>query len=221
MIVVNGTDAEERMAREHMGRGGDTVERILDAATNIFSEVGFAGARVDEIARRAGVNKATLYYHIGDKRALYSEVIHRVIGTAAEMLLAGIKGSRKPEDKMRIYLKTLAKTFDNNPQMPRIMMRELASGGKNLPDVFFQDLFSIFRTLSGIIEEGKTTGAFIDTLPLMIHFMAIGATIIYKTMAPILLSVQQVPDELKGLDRDVTGMIAEEIEKLILRAIKK
>jgi TetR/AcrR family transcriptional regulator len=209
------------MANEHAGRGGNTVERILDAATNVFSEFGFAGARVDEIARRAGVNKATLYYHIGDKKALYAEVIHRVIGTAAKMLLDGIKGSRKPEDKMRTYLKTLAKTFDNNPQMPRIMMRELASGGKNLPEVFFQDLFSIFRTLSGIIEEGKTTGAFINTLPLMVHFMAIGATIIYKTMAPILLSVQQVPDELKGLDGDVSGMIAEEIEKLILRAIKK
>jgi AcrR family transcriptional regulator len=218
---VNGTDAKECMANEHAGRGGNTVERILDAATNVFSEFGFAGARVDEIARRAGVNKATLYYHIGDKKALYAEVIHRVIGTAAKMLLDGIKGSRKPEDKMKTYLKTLAKTFDNNPQMPRIMMRELASGGKNLPEVFFQDLFSIFRTLSGIIEEGKTTGVFIDTLPLMVHFMAIGATIIYKTMAPILLSVQQVPDELKGLDGDVSGMIAEEIEKLILRAIKK
>jgi len=209
------------MASEHTGRGGDTVERILDAATNVFSEFGFAGARVDQIARRAGVNKATLYYHIGDKKALYAEVIHRVIGTAAKTLLDGIKGSRKPEDKIRTYLKTLAKTFDKNPQMPRIMMRELASGGKDLPEVFFQDLFSIFRTLSGIIEEGKTTGAFIDTLPLMVHFMAIGATIIYKTMAPILLSVQQVPDELKGLDGDVSGMIAEEIEKLILRAIKK
>ena len=218
---MNGTDAKECMANEHAGRGGNTVERILDAATNVFSEFGFAGARVDEIARRAGVNKATLYYHIGDKKALYAEVIHRVIGTAAKMLLDGIKGSRKPEDKMKTYLKTLAKTFDNNPQMPRIMMRELASGGKNLPEVFFQDLFSIFRTLSGIIEEGKTTGVFIDTLPLMVHFMAIGATIIYKTMAPILLSVQQVPDELKGLDGDVSGMIAEEIEKLILRAIKK
>jgi len=209
------------MSNVHTGRGGNTVERILDAATNVFSEFGFAGARVDEIARRAGVNKATLYYHIGDKKALYAEVIHRVIGTAAKTLLDGIKGSRKPEDKIRTYLKTLAKTFDKNPQMPRIMMRELASGGKDLPEVFFQDLFSIFRTLSGIIEEGKTTGAFIDTLPLMIHFMAIGATIIYKTMAPILLSVQQVPDELKGLDGDVSGMIAEEIEKLILRAIKK
>jgi TetR/AcrR family transcriptional regulator len=209
------------MVNRLTGRGGNTVECILDAATNVFSESGFAGARVDEIARRAGVNKATLYYHIGDKKALYAEVIHRVIGTAAKMLSDGIKGSRKPEDKIRTYLRTLAKTFDKNPQMPRIMMRELASGGKDLPEVFFQDLFSIFRTLSGIIEEGTTKGAFIDTLPLMVHFMAIGGTIIYKTMAPILLSVQQVPDELKGLDGDVTGMIAEEIEKLILRAIKK
>ena len=44
-----------------------STKRILDAAANVFSEVGFAGARVDEIAKRAGINKAMIYYRIGDK----------------------------------------------------------------------------------------------------------------------------------------------------------
>jgi AcrR family transcriptional regulator len=52
-----------------------TVRRILKAAASIFSESGFSGARVDEIAKRARVNKATIYYHIGDKEKLYAEVI--------------------------------------------------------------------------------------------------------------------------------------------------
>ena len=61
-----------------------TTRRILKAATTIFSEVGFAGARVDEIAKCAGVNKATIYYHIGDKQALYARVIRNLFGDAAD-----------------------------------------------------------------------------------------------------------------------------------------
>ena len=52
-----------------------TRERIVGAASAIFADKGFAGARVDEIARRAGVNKAMLYYHVGDKQALYTAVL--------------------------------------------------------------------------------------------------------------------------------------------------
>ncbi|MCD6588326.1 MAG: helix-turn-helix transcriptional regulator, partial [Candidatus Fermentibacteraceae bacterium] len=47
---------------------------ILDAAAEEFAEKGFSGARVDEIARRAGINKAMLYYRIGDKEELYRRV---------------------------------------------------------------------------------------------------------------------------------------------------
>ena len=60
-------------------RRSQTIDRILKAATKEFSEAGFAGARVDEIANRAGVNKATIYYHIGDKQALYAQVVHHLL----------------------------------------------------------------------------------------------------------------------------------------------
>ncbi|MFN2642505.1 MAG: TetR/AcrR family transcriptional regulator [Actinomycetota bacterium] len=52
-------------------------EKILQAAFTEFSRCGFAGARVDEIAARAGVNKALLYQHYGDKEALFRLVLER------------------------------------------------------------------------------------------------------------------------------------------------
>ncbi len=201
-------------------KGRETVDRILGAAKDVFAEKGFAGARVEEIAGRAGVNKATLYYHIGDKKALYAEVIHDVIGNAARRLSSGIEAAKSPEDKVRTYIRTLLETFDENPQMPRLMMRELASGGQSLPEVFFEDLFSIFRTLSWIIEEGREQGVFIETLPLIVHFMAIGTAVIYKTIIPVLLASGQVPDELRCHAGDMSGPVSREVEKLILKAMR-
>ena len=54
-----------------------TKHRILGAALKEFAAKGFAGARVDAIARRARVNKRMLYHYFGDKRALYRETFRR------------------------------------------------------------------------------------------------------------------------------------------------
>lgn len=54
-----------------------TREKILAAATAEFAAKGFAGARVDAIARRARVNKQMLYYCFGAKRELYREILRR------------------------------------------------------------------------------------------------------------------------------------------------
>ena len=54
-----------------------TQERILRAAFKEFAAKGFAGARVDAIARRAAINKRMLYHYFGDKEALFREVLRR------------------------------------------------------------------------------------------------------------------------------------------------
>ena len=56
-----------------------TQQRILQAAFKEFAAKGFAGARVDNIARRASINKRMLYHYFGDKEALFREVLRRKI----------------------------------------------------------------------------------------------------------------------------------------------
>ncbi|MFZ2062169.1 MAG: TetR/AcrR family transcriptional regulator [Candidatus Binatus sp.] len=63
-----------------------TREKILVAALAEFSARGFAGARVDVIARRARVNKRMLYYCFGTKQELYREILRRKIDERAEWL---------------------------------------------------------------------------------------------------------------------------------------
>ena len=65
-----------------------TREKILAAALAEFSARGFAGARVDAIARRARVNKRMLYYCFGTKQDLYREVFRRKIAERSEWLEA-------------------------------------------------------------------------------------------------------------------------------------
>ena len=66
--------------------------RILEAALQEFAAKGFAGARVDVIARRARINKRMLYHYFGDKEGLFREVLRRKISDRAAWL------ANAPED---------------------------------------------------------------------------------------------------------------------------
>lgn len=57
----------------------NSKQRILEAAEQIFAEVGFDGARVDDIASKAGVNKALIYYYFESKDAILDELFEKLM----------------------------------------------------------------------------------------------------------------------------------------------
>jgi AcrR family transcriptional regulator len=100
-----------------------TKERILDAAFVEFMERGFAGARVDEIASRAGCNKALIYQHYGDKEQLWEHILE---WKTAELSNIGADFDRPAE--------TVARYFDfhaANPWFARLIMWEALNVGSD------------------------------------------------------------------------------------------
>ena len=205
-------------------RRSQTVERILEAATKEFSGAGFAGARVDEIAKIAGVNKATIYYHIGDKQALYAQVIHHLFGNAVERFNRNISEAQSPEDKLRSFIQTIAGLIDQHPELAAIMLREQASGGQHFPEMVAQDLARILGILTEILDDGVRSGTFIKTVPLIVHMMIIGALVFFKMSSPIRAKFAPLVvtfDKFDKMSANVNGEAAAEIETLILNAVKK
>jgi AcrR family transcriptional regulator len=198
-----------------------TTQRILKAAGTIFSEVGFAGARVDEIAKRAGVNKATIYYHIGDKQALYAWVIHNLFGDAADRFEHNISTANSPDEKLKTFIRTVVDTVERHPELAAIMLREQASGGRNFPDMVTQDLARIIDILTSILQEGSKKGVFIETVPIIVHMMVIGTIVFFKMSSPIRAKFASLTDALQPIRSDLNGNAADEIETLVLNAVTK
>jgi AcrR family transcriptional regulator len=74
-------------ARKNSARNPQqSQQRILDAALAEFAAKGFAGARVDVIARQARINKRMLYHYFGDKEGLFRKVLRRKISERAAWL---------------------------------------------------------------------------------------------------------------------------------------
>lgn len=205
----------------NMEKSNKTADKILTAARAVFADHGYNGTHMEEIARCAEVNKATLYYQIGDKDTLYANVIHRVIGSVYQDIARAVGLAQKPEDKLKAYIFCIAQAVDKNPELPPIMMREIASGGANLPRVVIEDIVAMVKTLTGILDEGTKKGAFIETIPFLLHMMILGSILFYKKSLPIKDKLTWLPIEVRDQDKKIKGNIAEEVAKLILRAVKK
>ncbi|MDH3813398.1 MAG: TetR/AcrR family transcriptional regulator [Acidobacteriota bacterium] len=160
-------------------------ERILDASSAVFAEEGFAGARVDAIAQRAGVNKAMLYYHIGDKQALYSEVLNRNFGRIEKALQEGLPNEGSPSDRLRAVITIVERAIAANPDHSRIVLREFASGAANLPAEILQRMLGLLTVVQNILADGTGNGEFRRTDPVMTHLTLIGAILMLNVVSPL------------------------------------
>ena len=79
-------------------RKGRKFDQVVDGAREVFLRDGFEGASVDDIARAAGVSKATLYSYFPDKRLLFMEVATRQCKEQARISIESIDSSRPPQE---------------------------------------------------------------------------------------------------------------------------
>jgi AcrR family transcriptional regulator len=77
-------------------RAEDRPGEICSAALEVFSEKGFAAAKLDEIARRAGVSKGTLYLYFKDKEDLFRAVVRTTVVPNIDAMRATVEGADLP-----------------------------------------------------------------------------------------------------------------------------
>ncbi len=202
-------------------RSRETIDRITRAAIEMFSEKGFDGARIDAIARLAGVNKATIYYHIGDKEALYRLVLRIVITDTVAQIESALASLATPQEKLRAYVRIFARSAANNPGMAPIMMRELASGSKKLPAEIALIYGRTIDLVTEILEEGMKKGVFVRVSPLLIYVMVAGGVVLYHLTDPVRARLAVEAGRHYEVEESEDGGIIGEIEKIIMNAVMK
>lgn len=123
------------------GRPKDLGKRaaILDAARRMFTQHGFDGASMDQIAAAAGVSKLTVYSHFGDKETLYAAVVK----SYCEQQLPTALFEAEPEVPLRERLMTIARAFYATVSTPEAVAghRMLCTpqvAGSALPQLFWE-----------------------------------------------------------------------------------
>jgi TetR/AcrR family transcriptional regulator len=126
------------MAETNPKETASSRERVLAGATEEFAAYGFAGARIDRIAQRVGLNVRMIYYHFGNKEGLYHGVLREIYSSAADLLDRVIK----QVDPEKRTIEVLGGYFDmltTHPHFADIMVREYLDGGAHMKKLFVED----------------------------------------------------------------------------------
>jgi AcrR family transcriptional regulator len=102
-----------------------TRSALLDHATDAFAELGFEGASVREITRRATVNPASINYHFGGKEALYREVLRLAVAALsdASLLDEDTIGSVSRDEAVRLFIRQQVTPLLKHGQISRCTKR--------------------------------------------------------------------------------------------------
>ncbi len=151
----------------------DTRTRILAAAAAEFGVHGFAATTVDRIARRARVNKAMIYYHFPNKRALYTCILRDVFAPITERVRAAMSEDAPPARKLDRLIDALVRSIDASAHFLPIFLREIADGGAHLGPEELGLIAGMFATVRGVIGEGTQQNLFQPVHPALAHFTII------------------------------------------------
>jgi AcrR family transcriptional regulator len=104
----------------------ETRERILDAARTVLTRKGTAGARTQEIAAEAGVNKALVHYYFGTKAALADAIFERALATIAPIMFGILADpDRSIEEKIPALVREQIQFHSAHPYFAGYLVSEL------------------------------------------------------------------------------------------------
>jgi len=136
-------------------------QEILAAAETEFAEKGFFGARVDEIAQTAGINKRMLYAYFGDKEALYKQVLFRVYGRMESVERQLVEAQLKGTELIRAIIGAYFDFLRQNPTFVSILMWENLNQGRYLREMESRRIErSTIRYFVDALETGRQDGTF-------------------------------------------------------------
>lgn len=172
------------------GEPEKTRAAILKAALEEFAHEGVAGARTDEIARRAGVNKALIYYYFKDKEGLYSAALEQVFSGLHHKVGAVLERSDlPPRERLVLYAQSHFDYIASAPVYPRLVQREfMRTAGRTLSPaasrILEKHVRPFYDRLEKLMVEGAKAGDFRQLDPMQTVTSMIGIIVFYFISMP-------------------------------------
>jgi AcrR family transcriptional regulator len=187
--------------------------KIAHAAIEVFARLGFDRAKMDDVAREAGVGKGTLYEYFADKEALLNGAFEQMIGSFMDQLKSEVDHSAPPLDTLRaVSYGTIAAMEHVGPVYKFFLEYMLFASRHPRGIATLADLLESYRTLvKSLLDRGvadKTLRADLDTTSAAAAFAAwFDGAIFHWIVLPEGPGLRQMADEF--LELTLRGMLAE------------
>lgn len=168
-----------------------TKEKILKSATKAFAKQGFLGVRIDALAKDAGVNKSTFYYHFKSKQEIFEAVTARDFRLLQKEIDDKLFSCATPDEKIACFIDVM---FARERRDVLLIIREIIDGGDNFSDEIIILMSSIKTRLYEILKEGKLQSVFKNDDPSLVMYLIVGVTDFYIMSKPFLNRWRELQD---------------------------
>jgi TetR/AcrR family fatty acid metabolism transcriptional regulator len=198
-LLTDGSIASERV------RAADKRQLILDAAVRVFARSGYHGARVGDIAEEAGVAHGLLYHYFASKEEVLATVFRENWRALLDALHRVEAFDEPADEKLRGVAKILLRSWRKDPDLVRVMVREVARSPHLQAQV--DEVREVFLVVQRIVEQGQREGTFRPELD-----ARLASWILYGGLEELLTGwvLGQLPDgdeEVAGAERTIVDVV--------------
>lgn len=198
-------------ATARKARTGKTRNAILEAAEELFAERGFEATRLEDIAARVGIRRASIVYYFRDKRELYGAVIESVLLGLRDAIERAIAGDLPPADRIEAAITAWVDYVGARPTTAQFILRESADA--NAERGFLQraqPVAELIRREFLFNPEVREAG-FADIDPIHLASLITGSTVFFVSAVPALLPHYELQptrrDQLEAHKRELLGVV--------------
>ncbi len=197
-----------------------TSERILDAAEELFAEMGYDATSLGDIADIVGIRCPGIYKHFKNKQSLYEAVLGRLFDPFCQNLLQNVTDVRELAGAPAL-VRTVVETFIRKPNIARLVQHATLAGGEQvelLVDRWYRPLFDAVR------KELHLTNVDLNLLPVELPYilMAFNNMILgYVTLAPLHAKAFDIDTNNDAAIENQITMIGMFMKGLIMESVAK
>ena len=167
----------------------ETEAKIIQAATDVFLEKGKDGARMQEIAQKANINKALLHYYFRSKDKLYETVFRERVFRFLDELFSSVPETDDIETVLKEFTANYIDLISTHPELVRFILWEVRQGGQYmgdaLKDIFAKHGFTKFPFLEKV-QNAINAGTIRPLDPLHLIISVIGVCVYPFIAQPLL-----------------------------------
>ncbi|MGE5479825.1 MAG: TetR/AcrR family transcriptional regulator [Chloroflexota bacterium] len=164
----------------------ETEDKILRSATDIFFQKGYLGARMQEIADAAGVNKAMLHYYFRSKKDLYEKIISSLLGDLTDSISQAIDIKLDFKEVISVVVEKYIDFLIANPRIPMFILSEIQQNFDMLAPIFLKGFDLLPRNLMELIQREAIKGKIKPVNPFQIFINILSLCIFPFASKPLL-----------------------------------
>ncbi|WP_428741086.1 TetR/AcrR family transcriptional regulator [Tenacibaculum sp.] len=199
-------------------RDNKTEEQILKAAQEIFQSKGMDGARMQEIADKASINKAMLHYYYRSKQLLFEAVFKKAFSLLAPQLNAILNDDSTIEEKIRSFTHNYITFIMKHPYLPNFIIQELNRKSQFIEEIKNNTFFPKLDKFKEQIEKEVKARTIRPISAEQLFINIISLNVFPFVGAPLIKAVANVDNESY---KEILEARKKEVSEFIINAIKK